>query len=106
MEGLRARVKRKHHSKPDVIIGKNGLTPGVIEEIKRRLDKEEIVKVKMLRTSLEAEDMDRRRMAETIARATGARLMGVRGRTLILYKEKPRIPLKTPKRQRATPRRR
>ncbi|MCE4602867.1 MAG: YhbY family RNA-binding protein [Desulfurococcales archaeon] len=89
-----------------MIIGKNGLTPGVIGEIRRRLDREEVVKVKMLRASLEVEDMDRRSMAEVIAKATGARLMGVRGRTLILYKEKPRKPLKTPKRQRANQRRR
>lgn len=108
MEGIRARVRRKHHMSPDVIIGKNGLSQGVIGEIRRRLEREEIVKVKMLRTSLEAEDLDRRAMARMIAEATGSRIMGIRGRTIILYKPRSqgKPTLKTPNRQRATKRRR
>ncbi len=95
MKGLRARVREKHHQAADVIIGKKGLTKEVLKEIERRLEKEEIVKVKMLRSSLEAEDLDRKTMARLIAERLGARIMGIRGRTIILYKKK--SSLKTPK---------
>ena len=42
---LRARV---HNLVPSVHIGKAGLTPGIIEETKRILKKEKIIKVKFL----------------------------------------------------------
>ena len=42
---LRARV---HNLIPSVHIGKAGLTPGIIEETKRLLKKEKIIKVKFL----------------------------------------------------------
>ncbi len=102
--GVWKRVQRKHHESPDVIVGKNGLTPGVIREIKNRLEREEIVKVKMLRTSLDAEDLDRKTLARLIAEKAGARLMGIRGRTLILYKER-KPTLKTPNRRQPLSRR-
>lgn len=86
---LRERVKRAHHSSPDVIIGKNGITEGVIEEIKRRLKAKGVIKVKMLRTALEGSGIDRREAARLVARLAGARLMGVRGRTFVLASTKP-----------------
>jgi len=88
MAGLRSRVKKKHHSRPDVIVGKNGVSEGVIREIMNRLKREEIIKVKLLRSSLEAEELDRRSMARLIAERTGAKLVSIRGRTIILYKPK------------------
>jgi len=51
MNKIRNEVKKAHHSTPDVIIGKKGITHEVLEEISRRLDKKRIVKVKMLRTA-------------------------------------------------------
>jgi len=82
---LRRRVRKAHHSAADVIIGKRGLTREVLREIDRRLDAKEVVKVKMLRTAV-GTGRERRRAAEEVARALGARLMGVRGRTFILYR--------------------
>ena len=87
-ESVRERVKRAHHSGPDVIIGKKGVTREVLREIDRRLEAKEIVKVKILRTGLEAEGAGRRDIAREVARALGARLMGVRGRTFVLYRRK------------------
>lgn len=87
MESLRERVKEAHHGRPDVIIGKKGVTWEVLEEIERRLDKKGVVKVKMLRTAV-GPGRERREAAERVAEALGAKLMGVRGRTFILYREK------------------
>ncbi len=87
MDNLRERVKEAHHGSPDVIIGKKGVTREVLDEIERRLDKKGVVKVKMLRTAV-GPGRERREAARSIAEALGARLMGVRGRTFILYREK------------------
>ena len=86
MAGVRERVKRAHHSSPDVIIGKKGVTREVLGEIDRRLEAKEVVKVKILRSGVEAEGSDRREIARRVAQALGARLMGVRGRTFVLYR--------------------
>ena len=53
VESLRKRVQRAHHSKADVIIGKNGITPSLLKEIDRRLERKEIVKIKILRSGVE-----------------------------------------------------
>ncbi len=90
MESVRARVKRAHHGSPDVIIGKKGITREVLREIDARLERHEIVKVKMLKTSGVGPGRERREAAEYVARAVGARLMGVRGRTFILYRPRKR----------------
>jgi len=90
-KSLRERVKRAHHGSPDVIIGKRGVTEEVLREIDRRLEAQEVVKVKMLRTAIAAEGgADRRDLARRIAERLGARLMGVRGRTFVLYRPRRR----------------
>jgi len=90
MESLRERVKRAHHGSPDVIIGKKGVTPEVLREIDARLRRKGVIKVKILRAGVEAEEADRREIARMVARRVGARLMGVRGRTFVLYREEAR----------------
>jgi RNA-binding protein len=85
-ENVKKRVREAHHKSPDVIIGKNGITEGVIGEIKTRLERSEIVKVKVLKTGLDAEGVDRREIARRVSDLVEARLMGVRGRTFVLYK--------------------
>ena len=86
MASLRDEVKRAHHSSPDVIIGKKGITEAVIREIKARLEAKGVIKVKMLKTALEGRGLDRREAAKLVAQLAGARLMGVRGRTFVLAK--------------------
>jgi len=75
--------RRRQYS--TINIGKNGLTEQVVEEIKRRLKREKVVKVRVLRNS-PLREMDRRRMAETIAEAVQAELCSVRGFTILLVK--------------------
>ena len=88
-EPLRERVKRAHQGPADVIIGKKGVTPGVLREIEARLERKEVVKVKLLRTAV-AREGDRREVARRVAEALGAKLMGVRGRTFVLYRPRER----------------
>lgn len=66
-------------------IGKNGLTEQVIEEIKHRLKKEKVVRIRVLKNS-PLREIDRKRMAETIAKAVQAELYGIRGFTVVLVK--------------------
>ncbi len=70
----------------DVIIGKNGLSPGVLKEIDRHLEEKEVVKVKALRSAIKVTGLDRRKLAQRVAEILGARLLDVRGRTFILYR--------------------
>ncbi len=80
------KARRAHHGRPDVIVGKKGLTREVLREIDLRLKNKGIVKVKVLKTGLESEGIDRRELAKRVAEALHAKLMGVRGRTFVLYR--------------------
>jgi RNA-binding protein len=50
------------------------------------LKKKEVIKVKILRSGIESTGSDRRELARYVARKVGAKLMGVRGRTFVLFK--------------------
>ena len=62
--------------KPTVWIGKSGCSETMITEIKAQLKKRKVVKVKWLQST----DID----PQAIAARTGATLVEVRGRTLVL----------------------
>ncbi|MEB3756091.1 MAG: YhbY family RNA-binding protein [Desulfurococcales archaeon] len=79
--------EKLHQMEVDVIIGKRGLDEGVIEEVKRRLKKKRFIKVKMLRSTLIAEDSDRKSIAKELASKAGAELIGIKGRTVILKRK-------------------
>lgn len=66
--------------KPTVWIGKSGCTATMIDEIKAQLKKRKIVKVKWLQNT----EID----PEAVASRTGAELVEVRGRTLVLAEKK------------------
>ncbi|MEM0340926.1 MAG: YhbY family RNA-binding protein [Acidilobaceae archaeon] len=86
---LKERVAKSVHGPSEVQIGKQGLTEGVINEIKARLEKKEIVKVKILKSALVVTGLTRQEIAEKVSHAVRATLVDVRGRTFILYK--PRV---------------
>lgn len=88
LRGLEERVKKVIHGRADVIIGKRGLTESVLKEVDERLRVKEIVKVKVLKTALQVTGMDRKALAEHVARSLDAVLLDVRGRTFVLYKPK------------------
>lgn len=65
-----------HELKPTVWIGKRGVTPEAVEEVARQLEDRKVVKIRWLQSA----DVD---PAELAAR-TGAEVVDVRGRTLVL----------------------
>ncbi len=79
--------EKLHQMNADVIIGKRGLEESVVNEVKRRLTKKKYVKVKMLRSTLVAEDSDRKTLARKLADLVDAELIGVKGRTVVLKRK-------------------
>lgn len=71
-----------HALKPTVWIGKQGCTGAIIDEIRLQLKTRSPVKIKWLRNC----DID----PDDVARRAGARLLQVRGRTMILGAVRPK----------------
>ncbi|WP_292463121.1 YhbY family RNA-binding protein [Methanolobus sp.] len=70
--------------KPILNIGKNGITDAVVEEIKKQVKAYRLVKIKMLKTTPEGEDV--KEAAQKLAEVTGTTLIEVRGSTVVLYR--------------------
>ena len=70
-----------------IIIGKNGLTDDLLTTIKKKLEKDKILKIKMLKTVPELETMGRKQFAELVAEKMRAHLVEIRGYSLILQKK-------------------
>ena len=87
-QNLRKLKEIVQQRRADVIIGKNGLSEGVLREIDRHLEDKGVVKVKALRSALKATGLDRKELASRVASALGATLLDVRGRTFVLYRPK------------------
>ena len=68
--------------KPIINIGKNGLTDAAIEELKKQIKANRLVKVKMLKSS----GVDNKTLAQQLADATKTTLIEVRGSTAVLYR--------------------
>lgn len=64
-------------------IGKNGINENVIDEIKRQLDSNEIVKLKFAKNI--ARDKDK--FIDDIVSQTRAKLIDVRGHVAVIYKK-------------------
>jgi RNA-binding protein len=75
------KIKQVRVQNAEVRIGKNGITEGIINEIKRRLKDHKVIKVK-----LGNKDRNRQEIALKIAELVNAKLIEVRGYTFILSK--------------------
>ena len=81
-----------HPLAPVVRVGRNGVTPAVVEETKKSLLAHELIKVRF--DSDDAEE--RKRQAELLAEEADAQLAGRVGKIAIVYRrrdEKPKIKL-------------
>ena len=87
-KGIRYLRGLGHHLDPIVQIGKEGVSEAVIAATKQALLDHELVKV---RVAAEC-PTDRKEASDELAKATGAILAQVLGRTMILYKRHPREP--------------
>ena len=77
---------------PILQIGKGSLTPEYIEAVRESFNTRELVKINVLKNCLD----DPREMAQIIADRSGAEVVQVIGRKIVLYrpdKDKPKIVL-------------
>lgn len=84
-----------HALSPVVQIGKAGFTKGVSQEMQGALEAHELIKVQLLGEC----PLERTEAAERISKGTGASVVQMLGRTLLLYKrnaEKPKLSLARP----------
>lgn len=70
--------------KPIINIGKNGITDTVVEEIKKHLKANRMIKIKTLKSSREEKDTES--IANELASATASQIVEIRGNSLVLYK--------------------
>ncbi len=79
----RAYLRRLAHALPvTVIVGRQGLTEGVIAKVEQELNLHELIKVRFL----DYKDM-KAELTETIVTETGATLVAIIGHTAILYRQ-------------------
>ncbi len=70
--------------KPIMNIGKNGITDPVVEELKKHLKANRMIKVKLLRSSREEKDTSL--IAAELAQATASQIIEIRGNSVVLYR--------------------
>lgn len=76
-----------HHLSPVVIVGQEGVTPGVVAAVEQALYDHELIKVKFN----ESPD-DRRDGAQMLSEQTGADVAQILGKTVLLYKAREEDP--------------
>lgn len=72
-----------HHLNPIFQIGKGGVNDQLITHIEEALETRELIKVSILNNN----DDDRNEIAQEISERSGAELVQVIGKTIVLYKE-------------------
>ncbi|WP_010531058.1 ribosome assembly RNA-binding protein YhbY [Lentibacillus jeotgali] len=72
-----------HHLKPIFQVGKTGVNDNMTGQIGEALEKRELLKVSILQNSPE----DKNTAAEKLAEGTGAEIVQIIGKNIILYKE-------------------
>lgn len=77
-------IMRNSLNAVEINIGKNGVNENVIEEIKRQLKNEEIVKIRFTRSV----SFNKDEFLEDIVDKTRSKLVDVRGNVAVLYKRK------------------
>ena len=71
-----------HHLEPVVLIGKNGVTDGVIESVNKALDTRELIKIKFR----DFKD-NKQFIANEIAASANCQVVGMIGHTIILFRQ-------------------
>ena len=75
---------RAHALKPVVMVGRQGLTPRIIEKTREALDAHELIKIKFLEHKEQKQDI-----IQTIEESTGAECVGIIGHVAILFHSHP-----------------
>jgi len=75
---------------PTIWVGKDGLKPTVLTEVEKQLQREKMVKIRILKSALAAETA--KAIAERTAQQVCAALVEVRGHVFILYRRRKKLP--------------
>jgi len=80
-----------HHLDPVIMLGKAGLSEGIVDKTSEALDAHELIKVKVQDGCM----LDRKEAADQLSKVTQAQLVQVLGRTFLLFRrsEEPKITL-------------
>jgi RNA-binding protein YhbY len=73
-------------TKPTLSIGKNGVTPNLVQETLRQLNISEIIKIRVLKSALQHETFDA--IKNNLIERIHIDLVETRGHTILLYKAK------------------
>lgn len=73
-----------HHAKPTVYVGKQGITPTVVQTTDEVLLAQELVKVKFV----DRKD-EKRALVDTLSKETGCEIVGILGHIATLYRPHP-----------------
>ena len=78
----RARMKKEGQALDITLeVGKSGLSPTIVKELKRQLEKRPLVKAQIRKSAAAGESLDE--MAQQLADEAGALLIETRGKTVI-----------------------
>lgn len=87
---LRQLKAAAQHLDPVVFVGKQGVTPAVLQSVEHALAKQALIKVRFV-----AGKSHRHELAATVAERTGSHLVTVVGHVAVLYRPRPRDPLQS-----------
>lgn len=82
-----------HHLNPVVMIGKEGISSNLIDSTEEALDQHELIKIKLQESCL----LERKEVAEDLASQTGAAVVQVLGRTILLFRRSDKELIALPK---------
>jgi RNA-binding protein len=71
-----------HHLQPVVMVGKDELSPGLIASVEEALASHELIKIRLQEGCL----LDRKEVAESLSKTTGAQVAQLLGKTILLYR--------------------
>ena len=81
-----------HHLYPVVMIGKEEIRESLIKSVEEALDAHELIKIKLQEGYL----MDRKEAAEILAERTGAAVIQILGKTILLFRRSPAEKIEMP----------
>jgi RNA-binding protein len=81
-----------HHLHPVVMIGKEEISESLIRSVEEALDAHELIKIKLQEGYL----MDRKEAAEILAERTGAAVVQILGKTILLFRRSPEEKVELP----------
>jgi len=86
---IKIRIKREMSGeKPTIWIGKGGATDQLINEVSKQLERNEIVKMKILKSALKDKNVEG--IIQKVTKETESTLIDKRGHVFVLYKPRKR----------------